>query len=177
MPGALRYRIWFENRADLVLGGNPSNYRLAEPMLDAVSFASGLRVAPLSACDEGNAAREAAADGARAIERLTGSIGLADVTRPALADSEAAPGTVDWTVALAAANAPLAALERRVSSRVTGLRQRVQKGERLHLSCWKKVGRGYLTTLRQSTRHGPSIPTETIPPHMRMACSQTVAHG
>lgn len=169
MPGALRYRTWFENRADLVLGGNPSNYRLAEPMLDAVSCASGLRVAPLSACDEGNAAR--------AIERLTGSIGLADVTRPALADSEAAPGTVDWTVALAAANAPLAALERRVSGRVTGLRQRVQKGERLHLSCWKKVGRGYLTTLRQSTRHGPSIPTETIPPHMRMACSQTVAHG
>lgn len=131
---ALRFQSRFENRAERVLAGNPGGYMLADPMLDAVGFASGLRVAALSACNEANAAREAAADGARAIERLTGSIGLADLTRPALAASEAAPGTVDWTVALAAANedarevvakirqreaaavtraAPLAALERR----------------------------------------------------------------
>lgn len=131
---ALRYQTRFETRAERLLAANPGDYLLADPMLDAVSFASGLRVAALSACDEVNAAREAAADGARAIERLTGSIGLADLTRPALAASEAAPGTVDWTVALAAANedarevvakirqreaaavtraAPLAALERR----------------------------------------------------------------
>lgn len=44
------------------------------------------------------------ADGTRAIERLTGSIGLADLTRRALVASGAVPGTQDWTIALAAAN-------------------------------------------------------------------------
>jgi hypothetical protein len=132
--GALRYQTRFESRAERLLASNPGNYMLADPMLDAVGFASGLRVAALSACNEANAAREAAADGARAIERLTGSIGLADLTRRALASSGAVPGTQDWTIALAAANegarevvakirqretaavtraAPLASLERR----------------------------------------------------------------
>lgn len=132
--GALRYQTRFESRAERLLASNPGDYMLADPMLDAVGFASGLRVAALSACNEANAAREAAADGARAIERLTGSIGLADLTRRALAASGAVPGTQDWTIALAAANegarevvakirqretaavtraAPLASLERR----------------------------------------------------------------
>lgn len=131
---ALRFQSKFEQRAERLLTGGPANFELADPMLDAVSFASGLRVAALAACNEGAAATEAAADGARAIERLTGAIGLADLAGPAIAASGAIPGTQEWTLALAEANsaaretvarirqreaaaatraAPLASLERR----------------------------------------------------------------
>lgn len=102
--GALSQQSRFELRADRVLNGAPHHYLEADPFLDAVSLASALRVAALAACDESLAAREAAADGARSIERLTGGLGLADLSRALLAKTSAQPGSLDWTLAQAAAN-------------------------------------------------------------------------
>ena len=88
-----------------MLNGAPHHYLEADPFLDAVSLAGALRVAALAACDESLAAREAAADGARSIERLTGGLGLADLSRALLAKKTSAqPGSIDWTLAQAAAN-------------------------------------------------------------------------
>lgn len=102
--GALSQQSRFELRADRVLNGSPQHYLEADPFLDAVSLASALRVAALAACDESMAAREAAADGARSIERLTGRLGLADLSREALSRAHARPGTLEWVIAQAAAN-------------------------------------------------------------------------
>lgn len=102
--GALSQQSRFELRADRVLSGNPQHYLGADPFLDAISLASALRVAALAACDESVAAREAAADGARSVERLTGGLGLADLSLALMIKSSAQPGTLDWTVAQAAAN-------------------------------------------------------------------------
>lgn len=102
--GALSQQSRFELRADRVLNGTPHHYLDADPFLDAVSLASALRVAALAACDETLAAREAAADGAKSIERLTGRLGLADLSQGALEKTTAQPGTLDWTLAQAAAN-------------------------------------------------------------------------
>jgi hypothetical protein len=101
---ALRFQTRFEARADHILAGNVANYLLADPMLDAVGFASGLRVAALAASNETVAAQQAGADGARTIERLTGGFGLSDFARNSLSTSKAMPGSQDWAVALAAAN-------------------------------------------------------------------------
>ncbi|MFN7089533.1 MAG: hypothetical protein ACK4P4_03150 [Allorhizobium sp.] len=102
--GALSQQSRFELRADRVLNGAPHHYLEADPFLDAVSMASALRVAALAACNESSAAREAAADGARSIERITGGLGLADLSRGVLAKTGALPGTLDWTLAQATAN-------------------------------------------------------------------------
>lgn len=102
--GALSQQSRFELRADRVLNGAPHHYLEADPFLDALSMASALRVAALAACDESSAAREAAADGARSIERITGELGLADLSRGVLAKTGALPGTLDWTLAQATAN-------------------------------------------------------------------------
>lgn len=131
---ALRFQTRFESRADHLLGGDVANYAVAEPMLDAISFASGLRVGALAAANETIAAQQAAADGARTIERLTGGIGLSDLARHVLSRSTAVPGSQEWAISIAAATeasretarsirqreaaiatkaAPLASLERR----------------------------------------------------------------
>ena len=102
--GALSQQSRFELRVDRVLNGAPQHYLEADPFLDAISLASSLRVAALAACDESLAARDAAADGARSVERLTGGLGLADLSRAVLAKASAQPGTLDWTLAQAAAN-------------------------------------------------------------------------
>lgn len=102
--GALSQQSRFELRTDRVLNGTPHLYLEADPFLDAVSLASALRVAALAACDESLAAREAAADGAKSIERLTGGLGLADLSRGILEKGTAQPGTLEWTLAQAAAN-------------------------------------------------------------------------
>lgn len=102
--GALSQQSRFELRADRALSGNTQQYLEADPFLDAVSLASALRVAALAACDESSAARDAGADGARSIERLTGGLGLADLSLAVLAKTSAQPGTQDWTLAQAAAN-------------------------------------------------------------------------
>lgn len=102
--GALSQQSRFELRADRLLSGAPERYLAADPFMDAVSLASALRVAALAACDESVAARDAAEDGARSIEKLTGGIGLADLSRGALAKVAVRTGTLDWTIAQSAAN-------------------------------------------------------------------------
>ena len=102
--GALSQQSRFELRTDRVLNGTPHHYLDADPFLDAVSLASALRVASLAACNESLAAREAAADGAKSIERLTGGLGLADLSQGVLEKTTAQPGTLDWTLAQATAN-------------------------------------------------------------------------
>lgn len=102
--GALSQQSRFELRAARALSGASPSYRGADAFLDAISLASALRVAALAACDEPTAASEAAADGARSIERLTGGLGLADLTREAMAANTALPGSLSWTLAQAVAN-------------------------------------------------------------------------
>ena len=101
--GALSQQSRFELRADRVLSGTAQNYLSADPFIDAISLASALRVAALAACDESVAAREAASDGARTIERLTGGLGLADLSQTVQLKTTAQAGTLDWALAQAAA--------------------------------------------------------------------------
>src|SRR3989344_1791445 len=100
--GALSQQSRFEMRAEHLLRVDP-NFILAEAMSDALAFANSLRVTAFAACNESRAAHEAAADGARTIERLTGGIGLADLVRASLAQVSAELGTPDWESALMAA--------------------------------------------------------------------------
>lgn len=115
--GALSNQSRFELRADRVLGGGPAHYQIAEPFLDAISLASALRVAALAACNESIAASQAAADGGRSIERLTGGIGIADLSRITLANDDVQPGTQSWTLAQAQANQAARIVTRRIRQR------------------------------------------------------------
>jgi hypothetical protein len=122
----------FEDRARELLLDMPPEYALADPMVDALSLAGGLRVACLMACNESAAATAAAGESARQIESLTGNIGKADLVLAQLpagidrasqewenaisaAEAEAAPIAANWRQreAMAATRAaPLAQLER-----------------------------------------------------------------
>lgn len=122
----------FEDRARDLLLDMPPEYTLADPMVDALSLAGGLRVACLMACNESAAATAAANENARQIESLTGNIGKADLVLARLplgidkasqewkgalasAEAEAAPIAANWRQreAMAATRAaPLAQLER-----------------------------------------------------------------
>ncbi|WP_170001834.1 hypothetical protein [Pseudopontixanthobacter vadosimaris] len=122
----------FEDRARELLLDMPPEYALADPMIDAMSLAGGLRVACLMACNESAAATAAANENARQIESLTGSIGKADLVLARLpagidrasqewekalsvAEAEAVPVAASWRQreAMAATRAaPLAQLER-----------------------------------------------------------------
>lgn len=121
----------FEDRARELLLAMPPEFALADPMVDALSLAGGLRVACLMTCDESAAASAAASENARQIESLTGGIGKADLVLArmpagidrasqewesalAAAESEAAPIAANWRQreAVAATRAaPLAQLE------------------------------------------------------------------
>lgn len=111
---ALSLQDQFETRARDLLSRSWDQYYIAEPLLDAFSFANGLRVSALSASDETTAAIEAAADGARLIDSLTGRLGAADLLPSTLRASGVAPGTLEWGVALAQASE----LARETASRV-----------------------------------------------------------
>lgn len=122
----------FEDRARELLLDMPPEYSLADPMVDALSLAGGLRVACLMACNENAAATAAASENARQIESLTGNIGKADLVLArlptgidhasqeweealAFAEIEAAPIATAWRQreAIAATRAaPLVQLEK-----------------------------------------------------------------
>lgn len=122
----------FEDRARELLLNMPPEFDLADPMVDALSMAGGLRVACLMACNESAAASAAANENARQIESITGGIGKADLIMARLpagidcasqdwenalaaAESEAAPIALSWRQreAVAATRAaPLAQLEK-----------------------------------------------------------------
>lgn len=109
----------------------PPQFAVADPMVDALARAGGLRVACLMAMNQGPAATAAASENARQIEGLTGAIGKADLVLARMpagidrasreweddvsaAESEAAPIAEAWRQreAIAATRAaPLAQLE------------------------------------------------------------------
>ncbi|MEP3156868.1 MAG: hypothetical protein ABJO64_11165 [Nitratireductor sp.] len=89
----------FEARARELLFAMPPEYALADPMVDALSLAGGLRVACLMACNETMAARIAADENARQIEGLTGNIGVNELTMARLPES-IDQGSVEWNAAL-----------------------------------------------------------------------------
>ena len=106
----------FANRAQKLLQVTSGNIDAADPMLDAVALASGLRVASLVACNESNLARSIANDSSRQIEALTGSIGLVELT--AHADLKGArAGTADYDVAMANAREAARPLLRKLRER------------------------------------------------------------
>lgn len=103
----------FEDRARELLLTMPPEFALADPMVDALSLAGGLRVACLMACNESAAASAAANENARQIESITAGIGKADLVMARLpvgidrasqewedalaaAESEAAPMAASW---------------------------------------------------------------------------------
>jgi hypothetical protein len=121
--GALSLQMRFDSRANHLLA-SPSGYLHADPMLDALALASGLRVAALAACNETVAAQDAAADGARTLERLTGGIGLADMVRHRVAEAGVQSGSTAWTVALAEASEEARPMVRKMREREAALATR-----------------------------------------------------
>lgn len=93
------YQDKFTSRARELLFAMPPEFALADPMVDAVSLAGGLRVACLMACNESGLAMEVANENARQVESLTGNVGVADmVMRLMPADIDA--GSQEWDRAL-----------------------------------------------------------------------------
>lgn len=93
------YQDKFTNRARELLFTMPPEFALADPMVDAVALAGGLRVACLMACNESGLAMEVANENARQVESLTGNVGLADMVMrlmPARMDA----GSQEWDHAL-----------------------------------------------------------------------------
>lgn len=113
--GALSQQTKFEFRVGHLL--TAGDYALADPLLDAMALSSGLRVAALAACNQSAAAIDAAADGARTLERLTGGVGRADLVRAALHSTKADVGSLEWENAMKQADKEASAL-------VSNLRER-----------------------------------------------------
>lgn len=93
--GALSQQSRFELRAEHSLRVE-QDFALAEPMFDAIAFANSLRVSAFAACNEVNAACNAADDGVKTMERLTGGIGAVDLVRACMADKKVRMGTPEW---------------------------------------------------------------------------------
>ena len=115
--GALSCQSRFEQRAGRLLVGGAAQYAAADPFLDAVSLSNALRVAALAACNESQAAQEAASDGARSLEKMTGAIGLADISLAALAERRPPAGTARWALTQAETNQTARATVRKIRHR------------------------------------------------------------
>ena len=115
--GSLSCQSRFEQRAARLLISGPSQYAAADPFLDAVSLSNALRVAALAACNESQAAQEAASDGARSLEKMTGAIGLADLSLAELAQRRQPGGTARWALAQAETNQAARATVRKIRHR------------------------------------------------------------
>jgi hypothetical protein len=113
---ALSQQSRFELRSGHILSVEP-DIETAEPLLEAVALANSLRVSALAACNESAAAHQAALDGTKAIERLTGNIGSADLVRARLRRHGSVPGSEPWNAELSTARTHCTPLAR-------GLRQR-----------------------------------------------------
>jgi hypothetical protein len=92
----------FAWRAQELLSTSLHNIILADPMLDALSLASGLRIASLVACNEGTLACNVSSESAAQLEALTGSIGLFDLSATQIS-FEVEAGSTDYELALVAA--------------------------------------------------------------------------
>jgi len=113
----------FEMRAGYLLG-SLDGYIVADPMLDAFALASGLRVAALAACNESEAARLAANDSSRTIDRLTAGIGAADLVRFRLEGSGIEPGSPEWALGIAQIGEDVRPLARKIREREAALATR-----------------------------------------------------
>lgn len=100
----------FEGRARELLFAMPPEFELADPIIDALALAGGLRVACLMACNESEAAISAASENARQIEGLTGAVGKADLALARIPSSidRASPEWADTFAAAASDAAPIA---------------------------------------------------------------------
>lgn len=92
---ARRLHDFFEGRAEQLLTAAPTAIANATPLLDASTMASGLRVAALALSGESRTAINVAHEDTARLERLTGRIGAADLTRAWMSspDWQAAPGS------------------------------------------------------------------------------------
>lgn len=93
----------FERRGRELLVGGTNALALAEPMLDALVLAGGLRVSAWAAAGEERYAQRAAAESANALEALTGQIGAADLALDRIRMEGIAPGSKEYREALASA--------------------------------------------------------------------------
>lgn len=114
---ALHHQARFELRADRMLSGDVRRYDLADPFLDGLALTAAIRVSALIACNETQAARAAAADGARSLERITGGIGLADLSRIERLKTAPQAGSRQWALAQATANEAVRAKVRKLRHR------------------------------------------------------------
>lgn len=110
-----RQRIWqdgaalqdmTERRAEHALGTTALGYDAARPHLEAFALVTGLRIAALLACDEVETARRVEQDTYERLDRLTGSLGLADLL-PATMQEGLQPGSQDWLLERARAGREL----------------------------------------------------------------------
>ncbi|MDF1834987.1 MAG: hypothetical protein P1U62_08915 [Alteraurantiacibacter sp. bin_em_oilr2.035] len=101
-----RQRIWqdgaalqdmTERRAEHALGTPALGYDAARPHLEAFALVTGLRIAALLACDEIETARRVEQDTYQRIDRLTGSLGLADLLPDAMQE-RSQPGSQEWVI-------------------------------------------------------------------------------
>ncbi len=92
----------FEGRARELLFAMPPEFDLADPIIDALALAGGLRVACLMACNESEAASSAASENARQIEGLTGTVGKVDLVMARI-PSSIDRASLEWAGTLAAA--------------------------------------------------------------------------
>lgn len=99
-----RYQARFEERAAHMIHVDVLSYEAADPMMDALGMIGAIRVAALMACNEPEAARAAAVDNARVIERITGNIGLYEMSKMEFIRPASPRGSAGWLIAEAQAN-------------------------------------------------------------------------
>jgi hypothetical protein len=107
----------FRWSAGSILAKGPRALKAAEPHLDALALASGLRVTSLAAAGEERAAQVAASECGRELEALTGAIGIADLARERLRQANVCMGTPEWSPAFKVATAEVAPVAERLRQR------------------------------------------------------------
>ena len=95
-----------ERRAEHALGTSALGYDAARPHLEAFALVTGLRIAALLTCDEVETARRVELDTCQRLDRLTGSLGLADLLPAAMLEGPQ-PGSQDWLLERARAGKEL----------------------------------------------------------------------
>lgn len=150
--GALVSQSRFELRAERILANGVDHYAIADRFLDALSVSNALRVAALAATGETVAAKTAADDGSRSLERITGSIGAADLSLATLRSSSGLAGSEAWTLAQAKANVVARAHTRKMRQREAAAATRA--GPIALLESQSRSVRDWLASLREET-HSP----------------------
>ena len=91
----------FSRRVEEILGGDDGEcIAAADPFLDALAFASGIRVSARAAAGDQAAARQAAYDGAILLDRHGQRVRLSDAALAAVRASKVTPATAAWAETL-----------------------------------------------------------------------------